>query len=197
LGIELFSQTTLALLCGALFLLFLGTAGQLRSAMRSLAKTRAQLDQMEQESYFNSLVVDSANDGLVVQKLDGTVLWVNPGYCRLQGLPAEAMIGRNPMSYCFPPESTPSPEEIAAFRYDPHDPNFATLQMARNIRGNGELFWNQLSVSFRSAPNGETHAILVCRDVTEQVENEEMLRETSAKLEFLSLIHISEPTRPY
>lgn len=181
---ELFSQTTLVLISAALLLLFVGCFGQLRAAQKALHAARARLAQVEQDSYFNNLVVASANDGLIVQNLDGIILWANPAYFVLQGLPPDKVIGRNPLSFCLPPEDTPNDDEIANFRYASEDPNFSTLQQVRNLRGNGEIFWNQISVSFRVAPSGEQHAILVCRDVTEQVENEVRLRETSAQLTF-------------
>ncbi|SMY05901.1 putative bifunctional diguanylate cyclase/phosphodiesterase [Flavimaricola marinus] len=184
MSIELFSQTTLALICGALIMLFLATAGQLRSARKALANSRATLVEIERKSYFNDLVIDSANDGLVVQSLDGLVLWANPTYFALHGRSPKEIIGRNPLSYCMPIDEMPSAEEIAAFRYEPENPNYGGLHLRRNQRGDGSLFWNQMSVSFRTAPDGTQHAIVVCRDVTEQVENEEKLRKTTAQLTF-------------
>lgn len=181
---ELFSQMTFMVISAALLLLFIACFGQLRAAQKALAKTRGTLKQVQQDSYFNNLVVASANDGLIVQNLEGIILWANPAYLVLLGMPADKVIGRNPLSFCLPPEDTPSDAEIAAFRYDPEDPSFATLHQARNLRGNNEIFWNQISVSFRVAPSGEHHAILACRDVTEQVENEEKLRQTTAQLTF-------------
>jgi diguanylate cyclase (GGDEF)-like protein/PAS domain S-box-containing protein len=184
LTIEQFSLTLLGLLCGALLLLFVGSAGQLRSARRALDQARTARERIERQSYYNNLVVDSANDGLVVQTLDGLVLWANPAYFAMHGQAPENIIGRNPLSYCMPLEDTPTPEVIAAFRYVPDDPNFSPLYMRKNRRGDGSLFWNQMSVSFRTAPDGQEHAIVVCRDVTEQVENEEKLRQTTADLLF-------------
>ena len=51
-----------------------------------------------------------------------------------------------------------------------------TIFLQRERRGDGTLFWNQINVGFRSSQSGETHAILVCRDVSESVAQAESLR---------------------
>lgn len=129
------------------------------------------------------MACEHASDGLVIQDMTGKVLWTNPAYCRILGLEPGDVIGRNPLEFALPPSKTPPPDEIAAFRYDPNDPAHQRLQLFKNQHSNGHQFWNQISVSFRKAADGRDSAILVCRDVTEQVERQKNLEEISAKLE--------------
>ncbi|MFZ3581808.1 putative bifunctional diguanylate cyclase/phosphodiesterase, partial [Loktanella sp. DJP18] len=136
---------------------------------------------------FNAIACASTNDGIVVQTLDGVIIWANPAYLGLFRLPADRVIGRNPLSFCLPPDETPTPAQIAAFRYDRDDPQWRKLFVQRNRRSDRTLFWNQLSVSFHQTGEGTWLVVLVCRDVTEQVEQDRNLRETTR-----SLAHIAD-----
>lgn len=138
------------------------------------------------EPDFNWIASVSTDDGIVVQRLDGTIIWANPAYLRIVGLPLGRIVGRNPLSFCMQPTETLSQSDIAAFRYDPDDPNWRKLMLRRNRRSDGALFWNQMSHSFHHQPDGETFVVLVCRDVSEQVEREDALRETTAKLAYVA-----------
>lgn len=146
-------------------------------AARRAARHAGDLLQREQlAGEYYRMAAEHANDGLVVQTMDATIVWANPAYMRMMGLPADRIIGNNPLHFAFPPEDAPSADEIAAFRYDPDAKNFSELQLFRNLRGDGTLFWNQINISFRRSSTGEHHAILVCRDVTESVRQDADLR---------------------
>jgi len=180
-----FLITALAALVAAVLLLGtylwrnLATIATLRA---DLAGTRCDLVRQLREAEHFRMACEHADDGIVIQTLDGIIVWPNPAYCRIMGRPPEEMIGRNPLEFALPSEDTPGADVIRAFRYNPEDPKFKKLQLFRNRRSNGELFWNQLSVSFRKSATGEDHVILVCRDVTAQIEQEERLREARNRL---------------
>jgi diguanylate cyclase (GGDEF)-like protein/PAS domain S-box-containing protein len=162
-------------------------AWRLRQALR---KVRAQLDatrrdmarQAREADYFR-MAAEHANDGIVIQDMDGTVVWPNPAYCRIMGLPRTDILGRNPLAFALPARNRPDPASIRAFRYQPRDPDLHRLQLFRNVRGDGTEFWNQINVSFRRDAAGRENAILVCRDVTEQIEREERLRLATRELQ--------------
>ncbi|WP_217810060.1 putative bifunctional diguanylate cyclase/phosphodiesterase [Salibaculum griseiflavum] len=170
---------------GATFLLgslLLRSRAENKALSVTLRGTRRDLIRQLREAEHFRMACEHASDGIVIQTLDGIVVWPNPAYCRIMGRGPEEMIGRNPLSYALPKEKTPSKKEIKAFRYDPDDPTFDSLQLFENRRKNGELFWNQISISFRKSTAGEQHAILICRDVTQQIQQEERLREARNKL---------------
>lgn len=180
-----FLITAVIALLGGVFLLgslLMRSQAANRALSATLRGTRRDLIRQLREAEHFRMACEHASDGIVIQTLDGVVVWPNPAYCRIMGRGPEEIIGRNPLSYALPKDKTPSKKEIRAFRYDPDDPVFDTLQLFQNRRKNGELFWNQISISFRKSTAGDHHAILICRDVTQQIQQEERLRETRNKL---------------
>ncbi|WP_084861044.1 putative bifunctional diguanylate cyclase/phosphodiesterase [Salibaculum halophilum] len=181
---SLLVTAVLALLGGHFLLgsLLLRSRAETSRLAATLRGTRRDLVRQLREAEHFRMACEHASDGIVIQTLDGAIIWPNPAYCRIMDRSPEEMIGRNPLSFALPEDQTPSHQEIRAFRYDPDDPAYDSLQLHRNRRKNGELFWNQISTSFRKSAAGEHHAILICRDVTAQIEQEERLREARNKL---------------
>ena len=129
------------------------------------------------------IAMERADDGIVVQDVNAIIEWANTRYCRMMGYQLHEIVGRNPLEYCMPPDQTPSPEEIAAFRYDVRRDNTRKLVLHRNRRRNGELFWMQISEAIvPPTPGRGAKVILICRDVTEQIDQREALEETQRKL---------------
>lgn len=176
-----------------LALLILGTAlGVLAFRLwRVLGTVRARLGQtqrkyvrLEHEAEYFRLAAEHAKDGIVIQEMDGRIVWANPAYCTIVGRERSEILGRNPLTFALPPEDRPPPEVIENFRYLPDDPAVNRLQLFRNVRGDGTLFWIQISLSLQTNAHGDQQAILVCRDVTEQIDRETRLREVSEELRF-------------
>ncbi|MBU2358063.1 MAG: EAL domain-containing protein [Alphaproteobacteria bacterium] len=131
---------------------------------------------------FDAIACASTSDGIIVQTLEGIIIWANPAFARIVGLPMDRILGRNPLSFCLPKDQTPSRAQIADFRYDPANPNLQKLIVLRNRRSDGTLFWNQLSFSFHKNAQDQTFAVLVCRDVSEQIDQTRALRDTTRSL---------------
>ena len=130
------------------------------------------------------IVAQHANDGIVLQRSDATILWCNEAYCQIMGRDPTFWIGKRPQKWVYPPELCPTDEEIEAFRYEEHTHELGALRIQENMRADGSRFWNQTSVS--SVPgvrDGEPLYVLTCRDVTEQVERESALALANEKLE--------------
>jgi diguanylate cyclase (GGDEF)-like protein/PAS domain S-box-containing protein len=139
----------------------------------------------QNRSYYESVAANSTSDGIMVQSLDGTILWCNPAYCTLHGRTFEEMVGRNPLSFALPLDQQMTEDAIEAFRFDPADPCYASLHQRRNRRSDGEEFWIEMNVRFEAAPSGVTHAITICRNATMQTKRDSELDETRKRLEFL------------
>lgn len=153
-------------------------AVQAQAYTRRRAALRARLRAAE----FHRMATEDARDGLAIHDLDMTILWANPAYLEMMGRPADEVIGHSPFDYAFPPGEAPSRSEIRAVLRDMQAGTTERLRRFRNRRGDGTLFWNQIHVGFRTTSGGETRVILVCRDVTEAVEQEEDLRRLRSRL---------------
>ena len=125
---------------------------------------------------------ENASDGLVVQAMDGKIIWVNPAYCHMMGRPAHQMIGRHPFSFAIPQAERRNAKDEQAFRFDARTIETDSLSLHRNQRGDGSLFWNQINTLHHIAPDGTETIILVCRDVTEQIIKEKKLKDTQVML---------------
>lgn len=180
-----FLITSLIFFGGAVALL----AGLLSRSMRAERRLRDivkgtrrdTLRHLREAEHFR-MACEHASDGILIQDMQGRVVWPNPAYCKIMGRPEEEMIGRNPLEFALPPDETPDANTIANFDFNKVAADLKGLKLFRNQRGDGTLFWNQISVSFRKSAVGEEHAILVCRDVTEQIEQEDRLRDARNKL---------------
>lgn len=133
-------------------------------------------------SEFFRIATDDARDGLAIHDLDFVILWANPAYLQMMGRTAREVIGRTPFDYAFPPDATPGRAEIRDMMHEAQDRGEDTLHLFRNRRGDGTLFWNQISMGFRITSSGETRVVIVCRDVTQSVEQEEELRRMHDRL---------------
>ncbi len=129
------------------------------------------------------IVAENAKDGVLLQEMDGTILWCNESYAEMLGRPRKFWIGRKPQKYVYPPEICPSDQEIEDFCYDIDDPTFDKFVMRQNQRADGTLFWNQISQSAVKLDTERTVVVTSCRDVTEQVKREEDLARAKGKLE--------------
>ena len=158
-------------------------ARQLRRRRAELATLRADLADIKNEQDVLRLVTESANDGLLLQELDATIIWANPAYCETMGWSLDEIIGRKPQEFVFPEHLKPCVEEIAAFRYRPDSVDFAGLQRRLNVRKNGEEFWHEFHVAFVEPQDGDSKVVLVSRDITQTVQREQELEEIRRVLE--------------
>jgi len=108
----------------------------------------------------------AASNGIVITRFDGSgnaIEYVNPAFERITGYPADDIVGRDPRFMAAPGmdanERTLLREAVAA-----HRPVNVVL---RNLRKNGELFWNDLNITPVQDDHGVvTHFIGVINDVT-------------------------------
>jgi len=183
--VSVFVITIVALLAATLALSIglMVVALKLRNAASRLAELKKSLRDTRRASANFRTATEHANDGLVIQNMDATIVWANPAYCRIMGRDLDDMIGRNPLEFALPSRERPPKSAIRSFRYNPDDPEFRRLELVRNQRKDGTLFWNQISFAFHTNAAGDQICVVVCRDVSEQIEQEERLAEARDKLE--------------
>jgi len=132
-----------------------------------------------------NLVVEHAHEGLILQDIYGHIEWSNPAYSRITGYSAEEIRGRRPQEFVLTPENNLPPEEIENFKYDLGKFQSGTEELILNRRKNGDYFWNQLTFAVVDGEAEEdTRIILICRDVTSQVEHVKELEEARNRLKY-------------
>ena len=166
---------------GVAAVLALYLAGRLWRRRTELSALRADLTEIKKDHDMFRLITESANDGLVLQELDATILWANPAYCKIMGWSLDEIAGRKPQEFVFPEHLKPPADVIAAFRYQPD--NFTGLERRLNVRKNGEEFWHEFHVARVETQDGDAKAVLVSRDVTRSVQREQELEEIRRVLE--------------
>ena len=176
------SETALILL-GAFGGLGVGTFASMRilaersNPLQSRKRLSARLRKLRDDHALMKLVVEHANDGILIQDLEGHIEWCNPAYSRLTGYSIDEITGKKPQEFILPPHMRPSREEIASFRYDISSGVLEDFESIRNVRKDGTEFWNQLSFAVAEFADGaEPKVVVIARDITEQVEREKSLK---------------------
>jgi diguanylate cyclase (GGDEF)-like protein/PAS domain S-box-containing protein len=120
----------------------------------------------EQQLRLSERALHAASNGIVITRCSGRdniIEYVNPAFEHIAGYPADEAIGRDPRF-------------MAAPNFDAHERSQVCIAVAerrplnvvfRNMRKNGELFWNDLTITPVRDEYGEvTHFIGVLQDVT-------------------------------
>ncbi|MEP4433749.1 MAG: EAL domain-containing protein, partial [Hyphomicrobiales bacterium] len=137
------------------------------------------------ENVVMEMIARHASDGLLIQDIYGHIEWSNPAYSRITGFSVEELRGRKPQEFLLPPDSGISAESIAEFKYDIRSGILDSVETIRNVRKNGECFWNQLSFAVVEYDGTrDAKVIVISRDVTEQIEREENLKRAREETQF-------------
>ncbi len=144
-----------------------------------LREARNEVAQTLRQTFHYRHACEQASDGMVVQDMQGRIVWCNTAYCKMHGRTEAEILGRNPLEFALPPDQRPTREEIGE---KPFDIAEGQLHRFLNQRGTGELFWIELNASFHHTADGRDLAIVISRDVTDLVENEEKLNEARDQL---------------
>jgi diguanylate cyclase (GGDEF)-like protein/PAS domain S-box-containing protein len=127
-----------------------------------LSERRAQ----EQQLRLRERALHAASNGIVITRADGKdspIEYVNPAFERISGYAADEVRGRDPRFMAAPGLDTNERAQIRAAIAARQPVNV----VFRNLRKNGELFWNDLSITPVQDEAGKvTHLIGVIIDVT-------------------------------
>lgn len=174
-----------ALEAAALVYLALQTLPLVFRQKSQIEQLRHELEQAKDENTVIEMIARHASDGLLVQDIHSHIEWSNLAYSRITGFSAEELRGHKPQEFLLPAENAMSAEEIAAFKYDLSSGFPDSVEVIRNVRKNGEYFWNQLSfatVNYNDAKDPKI--IVISRDITAQIEREEDLKRAKEETQF-------------
>lgn len=120
--------------------------------------------------------ISASRNGIIItdpNQPDNPIIYVNPGFERMTGYSAEEVLGKNSRLLQGSETHQPVLEQLrAAFR----DEEDCTVTL-RNYRRDGDLFWNELSISpVRNAEGKVTHYVGIQTDVTERKRTEDALK---------------------
>ncbi|MGO4741711.1 putative bifunctional diguanylate cyclase/phosphodiesterase [Bosea sp. 2KB_26] len=122
-------------------------------------------DQLTYKVNLNDLL-DLSRDGILVGDLtdrDCPLIYVNPAFERITGYTKNEVIGKNCRYLQGGDRLQPEIEYLRAAI----DSRLSVCVTLRNYRKDGEMFWNELSLTPINAPHGQpTHYLGLMRDVT-------------------------------
>ncbi|MEM9574482.1 MAG: EAL domain-containing protein [Pseudomonadota bacterium] len=135
---------------------------------------------------FHQIAAERADTGLIIQTLEGRVLWANDAYYRTMKLQPEDVIGQHPLNFAFGTNDKLSDEEIANFRFNPEDYEHETNVIRKNVRGDGTTILLHITLSFYPSETDASYAVLVAREVTQDVAREKEMQEANERLKYIA-----------
>jgi len=122
--------------------------------------------------------VEQSPNAVLIADIEGRIVYVNPSFARLTGYSAEELIGRDPSVF---QSGRTSPETYQRL--------WETLRKGgewrseiQNRRRDGTLYWAFETISpIRDASGKITHYLAIQKDITEQKQAQEDLRESEAR----------------
>ena len=123
-------------------------------------------------------VVDSSDDAIISKSLEGTITSWNPGAERIFGYKAEEIIGKSILELIPPELHKEEPAIIERLKKGQRIEHFETVRVAKGGR--------RLDISLTISPIKNTQgkvigASKIARDITEEKQRQEVLRETEAR----------------
>ncbi len=155
-----------------------------RKQTRLVGRMQIEKQKSDAEALQMRTAVNNARDGIIILDINARIIWANPSWCEMFQYELSEIVGLNPMSFVLAEEDRPPQQEIDEFRYDPENTFFESYEIVHNIRKNGERCWNALSHAHHLTEAGEHRIVVTCRDVTEQIHQEEELKKSLALIAF-------------
>jgi diguanylate cyclase (GGDEF)-like protein/PAS domain S-box-containing protein len=119
---------------------------------------------------------------VVITDREGTIEYVNPTFETLTGYSAEEVLGKNTRIF----KSGEHPPEFYEQMWRALRGGMQWRGEFRNVKKNGELYWESASISPVAGPDGgTTHFVAVKEDITERKAAEEALKESEEKYRLL------------
>lgn len=142
-------------------------------------KLKIQRDIAESEAKYRSFFENSI-DGIFITKKGGGIIDVNPSGCKLLQMTKEevCMAGRSGITDTTDPR-------LETFLSERQKLGYAKA-VVTHIRKDGSRFEAEVSSSSFTDANGESVNALILRDITERLENQEQVRESNERFNYVS-----------
>jgi PAS domain S-box-containing protein len=136
-------------------------------------RKEAEANLAEREAQYRS-IFESTLDGLIINRLDGTIVEVNPAFCTMHGYTRQELIGQHPEMLIHPDDHPLFEQYLQTVRAGE-----AFQSRAIDLHKDGTPF----HVEVHGTPftyRGQPHILGVVRDVTAQVQAQQLLEERVA-----------------
>ena len=135
-------------------------------------------------------VTENMRDGIVIQAVDGTILWCNQAFCEMTGYDRSECIGRSPLEFLVLEEERLTQAEAIKFRFHPDDKIFNQFETRENVRKDGSRYHVQIGHALVEPSHLDRkygrRVVTTCRDVTESVRRDKAL--VNAQFDMISMI---------
>jgi PAS domain S-box-containing protein len=180
--------TGLIFFFGALFVLFVVRVEYL--TIEELSQVQAKLERQNAEDLKTNQeklrllerAIAASSNGIVItdaQKPDNPIIYLNESFERMTGYGAAEVLGNNCRFLQKNDINQPALEKLR----DAIKKVTSRTVVVRNYRKDGELFWNELSISPIFDPEGNlTHYIGIQTNITDRIKAEEELQATTSRL---------------
>jgi two-component system sensor histidine kinase DctS len=168
-------------LTAAIVTLALAVLWNVWALRRHVRRRLATEEALRAEHAFRKAMEDSLHTGMRAVDLEGRIVYVNPAYCNMVGLPAERLIGSRPPQPYWPPEDLAHIEEVLRQARAPGAPR-AGIEL-RLLRPSGERFEVLLyEAPLIDAEGRQTGWMGSVLDITERKRARELVRQQQEKL---------------
>lgn len=125
-----------------------------------------------------SAAVEQSPNAVLITDLHGKIIYVNPNFSQLTGYPAQELIGKNPRIL----KSAHTSPDTYRRLWTTIRKGGEWREVIQDRRKDGSLYWALETISpIRDATGRVTHYLAIQKDVTEQKQAEEALRESEAR----------------
>lgn len=143
---------------------------------------RTELHRAEADLRIRDRALAAIGEGVIIsdaRQPDFPIIYCNKAFCEITGYPAEEILGQNCRILQGTDRNQPA---LASIRTALHE-GCECREILRNYRRNGQLFWNELSLSPVRNNHGElTHYVGIQRDITTRKQAEQQLQLQSAAI---------------
>lgn len=159
-----------------------GASRRILQRDETVAGLRSDIIRLQRESAKLYAIFDRAHDGMVILSDQGCILFANPAFCRMLGRGLRDVLGRSPVDFTSPGDGPVEDTGPLALGGAMSGEGNAKFQVWRYRRKDGSQFWSQVSTSRHDSGTGESFSVLICRDVTRQIEAQQELELAQQKL---------------